>query len=93
VPGGPETELRRVRRPGEQGQEQQHAHRQRDHRAEAGRGHAHLADDTAEQRAGRLRAVPRLVERSEPFAAAVHAAAGLRRGGPEPGPAGVRLLL
>jgi len=93
VPGGPETEPGNMQRPREQGQEQQHAHRQRDHRAEAGRGHAHLADDTAEQRAGRLRAVPRLVERSEPFAAAVHAAARLRRGGPKLGPAGVRLLL
>lgn len=93
MPGGTETELGSMRRPGEQEQEQQHARRQRDHGAEAGRGHAHLADDTAEQRAGSLRAVPRLVERSEPFAASVHAAARLRRGGPELGPTGVRLLL
>jgi len=93
MPGGTETEPGSVRRPGEQGQEQQHAHRQRDHRAEAGRGHAHLADDIAEQRARRLRAVPRLVERSEPFAAAVPVASGLRRGDPELGPATVCLLL
>jgi len=78
VQGGPETEHGSVRRPGEQRQEFQPAHQQRDHCAEAGRGHAYLADDIAEQRARRLRAVPGLVERSEPFAATVHAVARLR---------------
>jgi len=63
VPGGTETGRGGVRRPGEQEQEQHRADGQRGHRAKAGGRHAHLADDIAEQRARRVRAVPGIVER------------------------------
>jgi len=92
VPGRPEPERGRVHQAGEQGPELDRVHRQRDRGAKAGRQHAHLADDRAEHRARLVRAVPGLVERPEPAAAAVHAVAHLRRDGQERGSVGVRLL-
>lgn len=92
MPGRPETERERVQRFGEQGQELDRSHQQRDIGTEASGRHAHLADDHPEQHSGRSRPVPGFLERQEPVAETVYDVAHLRRADQERGVAGVRVL-